>query len=118
MPRTAVAVNSLARNGEAAPVAETALDPTNHHEVSVDVDGRLFLKVKNTTVGSINFTVKKGTLASGADKGADMVIAVAASAERLIGPLESATYEQTDEKFYIDVPAGATGTIVGFRLPK
>ena len=60
--------------------------------IPVTKDERMCIYVKNGSASSINATISKGNGIAGV---ADLVVAVPATSEMIIGPLESAKYIDT-----------------------
>lgn len=127
MARTAVAYSNLLPNGD---IADPAGTPTNAgvgngHVIPAAQPGAdavpeltLLRLVAGATGG--NVTVKAGTnppaLAAGQG---DLVVAVANSGTRWIGPFESGRFLQADGSMLVDVAtAYVAGSITAFKLPR
>lgn len=116
MTHTALAVQTLTDDGvvpsySAAPAGGTELPG----------DGDTVLHVKNGSGVSINVTVQTGGTLEG-EPVADKVVAVAAGAEKFIGPFRPAAYNQPvgaashANKVIVDYSAVTTVTIAAFKL--
>lgn len=118
MARTAVTVTELTANSSTANPAGDAVDPTNGHIVSGVPLEELFLEINSTFAGAKTFTVKAGANppAEMAGQG-DLAVSLNAAVGR-IGPLTSARFIQADGSVWLDVEAGATGTVKAFHLPR
>ena len=109
MPRTAITATQLTRNGNVAAPTFVAADAANGMQLTAEIDSRVFLYVKNGAGAGITVTIKgRGTYN-------DLAVTVGATSDRLIGPFETAFYEQTDENFYIDFSSGTTVTVAAIR---
>lgn len=127
MARTAVAYSSLVPNGDMADPAGTATNAGtgNGHVIpAAGPNGRAVpeLTVLRVVAGATggNVTVKAGTnppaLAAGQG---DLVVAVANSATRWIGPFESGRFLQSDGTILVDIATGfVAGTITAFKVPR
>ena len=120
MARTAIPITDLPANAGTAPVAGTAVDPTNGHVVAAgSVTRRLLLHLKNTAVAAKTFTIKAGVNppAFRAELG-DLVVSVPANTGERFVIIESARFVQANGDIWIDVEAAATGNEAAYRLGK
>lgn len=119
MARTAVPYSNLAGNSSILEPTPTTADTTNDHVVNAAVPERTILRVYNTSGSTKTVTIKAGDYppALAAGQG-DLVVSVADSAIRLIGPLESGRFKQSNGTLEIDLEAGYTGSITALLLPK
>lgn len=84
-------------------------------EIPVTKDESMCIYVKNGSAASINATVRAGTGIAGAS-GA-LVVAVAAGAERIIGPLESARFRDGSvDRIRLDISAVTSVTVGVIQL--
>jgi hypothetical protein len=125
MPRTAIPVTPLVLNGNINPVAGgvfVAGDFANQHSLNTKDGTNTWIHVKNTNAATRTVTVKAGPTthrshAFLAPLG-DVVVTVAVTTgEQLIGPFESARFEQADGLIYVDIEAAAGVTLAAFQLP-
>lgn len=117
MARTAVTVNTLAPNSSVAAPTTTAIDPTNGHSVAAPGPlEELFIIIGATFAGAKNYTFKGGVNPP-ADRSADLVVS-ANNTTRWVGPFTSAQFVQAGSQLFIDVEAGATGTIAAVVVPR
>lgn len=113
MARTAItSLNAAVRNGNSLHAAYQATDSTNGMSLKLDRDDKQFISVKNGSGASINVTIKERV----ATAAGDLIVAVAAGAEQIIGPFDS-RFKQTDETVWINLSASASVTITAHRLP-
>lgn len=118
MARTAVTVTKLAENSSVADPAGNAVDPTNGHIVSDVPLEELFLEINSTFAGAKTFTVKAGKNPPALEAGqGDLVVSINA-AVRLLGPFTSGRFVQADGSLWLDVEAGATGTVKALHVPR
>ena len=115
MPRTNLALQTISPSGIVP--AYTAANVDGH---SVSNRGSQFVHVKNGGAASINVTFVTPVTVGGRAV-ADDVVAIAAGAEKLIGPLAEAVFNQqsgTDVgKVYVDFSAVTSVTVAAFTLP-
>lgn len=115
MARTDLALQTIAGTGIVP--AFTAANVDGH---AVTNRGRQFVHVKNGSVSSINVTVQTPVTVGGRSV-ADDVIAVAAGAEKMIGPFDEGNFNQQSGadagKVYVDFSAVTTVTVGAFTLP-
>lgn len=82
--------------------------------------GRQFVVVKNGSAAAINATFVTPVTVGGRAV-ADDVVAVAAGGEKMIGPFEERTFNQSSGadvgKVYVDLSAVASVTVGAFTLP-
>lgn len=127
MARTAVPYSNLVPNGDIADPAGTATNAgtSNGHVIPAAQPGAdafpelTILRVVAGATGG-NVTIKAGTNppAIAAGQG-DLVVAVANSATRWIGPFESGRFLQADGSILVDIATGfVAGTITAFRVPR
>lgn len=121
MARTAVPYSNLLPNADIADPAGTATNAGvgNGHTIAKAVPELTVLRVVAGSTGG-NVTIKAGAnppaLAAGQG---DLVVAVANSATRWIGPLESGRFLQADGSLLVDIATGfVAGTITAFRVPR
>lgn len=114
MARTDLTVQQVARPG--LNPAYTAGNGSGGH--SIPNDGRVFIHVKNGSGAPINATLQTPVTVD--DQAAlavsDLVVAVPASGERMIGPFPPALYNQSDGKVYLDFSAVTSVTVAALRL--
>lgn len=125
MARTVINVTPLGRNGSvnaAGAGVYQAADSTNDMLFEAGDADRLLIHVKNTNAAARTLTVKAG--AGGHQSSAwmgglgDLVVNIpATTGDVLIGPFESARFEQNDGNIYLDLDASANVTLAVFQLP-
>lgn len=100
-------------------IAQTGVVPTY---TSADTNGNYFsnngycfLHVKNASGGSINVTIVTPVTQSGLAL-ADQVVAVAAGAEKMIGPFAPATFNDSSDVVNVTYSAVTSITVGVFRL--
>ena len=114
MPRTNLTITDVTRGtGTLQPTQDNG-DNVNGNALSYN-DGRIILEVNNTSGGSLNVTVGTPGVVDGLAV-ADLVVAVAAGATRLIGPFPPAIYNQSDGTVQVDVTA-STMKFRAYHLP-
>lgn len=93
----------------------TALNSTSGMQINSSKDNRLILLVANTAqAAGLNVTVEKGVyFRSGLG---NLSLTIPASSTRLIGPLESSRFEQSNGRIYLTIN-NSNGTVIGYRLP-
>ena len=93
----------------------TALNSTTGMEINSSKDNRLIVLIANTAeAAGLNVTAEAGSyFRSGLG---NLTLTIPASATRLIGPLESSRFEQSDGKIYFSFN-NTNGTAIGYRLP-
>lgn len=121
MARTAVPYSSLLPNADLADPAGTATNAGtgNGHSIARAVPELTLLRVVAGSTGG-NVTIKAGANppAIAAGQG-DLVVAVANSATRWLGPFESGRFLQADGSLLVDIATGfVAGTITAFRVPR
>ena len=124
MARTAIPTTELVANSNVADPAGTNVDPTNGHIIAVAAGPagaqleELHLEINSTFAGAKTFTIKAGAnppaLAAGQG---DLVVSLNAAVGH-VGPFSSSRFAQKDGSLWIDVQAGATGTIKAFHVPR
>jgi len=127
MARTAVAYSNWVPNSDLADPAGTATNAGvgNGHVIPAAQPGAdavpelMVLRVVAGSTGG-NVTIKAGTLPLAIASGqGDLVVAVANSATRWIGPFESGRFLQNDGSVLVDIAtAFVAGTITAFRFPR
>lgn len=110
MARTALATQQIARTGVVP--SYTSANADGH---SVANRGRTFVHVKNGGGGSINVTLVTPVTVGGRAVGDD-VIAVAAGAEKMIGPFQESVYNNTDGTVSVDFSGVSSVTCAAFTL--
>lgn len=110
MARTALVPQQIARTGVVPTYAAANVD--GH---SLANRGSQFLHVKNGSGSSINVTLVTPVTVGGRAV-ADDVVAVAAGAEKLIGPFDERTYNNADGKVDVNFSAVTTVTVAAFSL--
>jgi hypothetical protein len=113
MPRTAVPVVTLTREGLTTPGA-TAVDPTNDHELTYGKGQNLFLEVNNTAGAAKTVTLLKGDEVLAPSRREDLVLSVPATSRRFLGPFDIGRHAQPGGKIFIDLEAAITGTIAAY----
>ncbi|CRF28840.1 Uncharacterised protein [Mycobacterium tuberculosis] len=114
MPRTAIAVQTIGFQSGTT-ISYAAADATNG--MLFPNNGQTVLVVKNASAGSINVTVK--AVADEAGRSVDLVQAVAAGADAIIGPLRPAWWNQRSadlDKVYVDFSAAASVSVAALKL--
>ena len=93
----------------------TALNSTTGMEINASKDNRLIILIANTAQNAgLNVTAEAGSyFRSGLG---NLTLTIPASTSRLIGPLESSRFEQSDGKIYFSFN-NTNGTAIGYRLP-
>lgn len=87
-------------------------------------DGKTLLHVKNAGGGSINVTLTAQVTSRDAGPGfgayslADLVVAVGAGAERIIGPLPRRAFNNASERVAIAYSGVTSVTVGAFKLPE
>lgn len=115
MPRTVLTVNEVVETG--LTLSASAANVDGHSLVNTDRNTVLFLYANNGSGSPINVTVQTpGTVRGNAI--ADVVVAVAAGAERLIGPLPASFYNQADGTVYVDFSDVTSLTVAGLKIAK
>lgn len=119
MARTALTVTELVPNGQIADPAGNAVDPANGHIINEPINfEELYLEINSTFAGAKTFTIKAGAYPPALSSGqGDLVITLNAAIGRC-GPFTSARFKQADGSMWIDVAAGATGTIKAIHVPR
>ncbi|MER5892393.1 hypothetical protein [Streptomyces sp. NPDC001876] len=121
MARTTVPYSALLPNADLADPAGTATNAGvgNGHTIAKAVPELTVLRVVAGATGG-NVTIKAGANppAIAAGQG-DLVVAVANSATRWLGPFESGRFLQSDGTLLVDIATGfVAGTITAFRIPR
>lgn len=114
MGRTSIAVQTVPFQ-RGATVTFTAADATN--QMVVVNDGQTILLVKNGSASSINVTIT--AVADEAGRSTNLVQAVAAGAEAILGPFRPAWWNQRSTdlgKIYVDFSAGTSVTVAALKL--
>jgi hypothetical protein len=112
MARTALTPQDVARTGIVHTFA--AVDAANGNKFTND--GRCCLYVKNGGVGSIDVTIDTpGTVDGNAV--ANLVVAVGAGVNKLIGPFPPGIYNQSDGNVNVDYSGGTSVTAAVIRVP-
>jgi hypothetical protein len=111
MARSALAVQQIRRTGLAA--SYSAANALGH---SITNTTGVFIHVKNGSGSSINVTVQTpGTIDGLAI--ADQVVAVAAGADKMIGPFLPGVYEQPgSDDVYVDFSDVTTVTVAALKV--
>ena len=110
MPRTDLTPQQIARTG-LAPTFGSA-DGTNQN--AFYNDGRTHLHVKNGGGSSINVTIDTPNTVDGLAI-SNLVVAVPAGGERIIGPFPTNIYNQLDGKVYVDWSGVTSVTVACLR---
>lgn len=110
MSRSALATQSIAPAGLIP--AYTTANAAGH---SIRNRGNQFLHVKNGSGSSINVTLVTPVEVGGRAVDDD-VIAVAAGAEKMIGPFDESIYNNPDGTVNVNFSAVATVTVAAFNL--
>lgn len=126
MARTQVPVTVLTPNSAIADVAGTAIDATNSHYIDPGVYTleELVIRVTNTTASTKAALVKAGVNPPADEAGAgDLSVSLTAGnstpTTKFCGPLTSARFIQAPGgAVNVDIPAGMTGTIAVFAIPR
>jgi len=110
MARTVLTVQEIVRTG-----IEPTYEAANADGEQISNNGRMFIHVKNGSGSSINVTaVTPGTVDDLAIS--DLVVAVPAGEERMIGEFPPAYYNQSDDTVDINFSSVTTITIAAFHL--
>jgi hypothetical protein len=88
-------------------------DAVNGHEFANN--GKTFLHVKNGGGSSINVTIPTPGSVDGLAV-AERIVAVAAGAEKMMGPFPTATYNQAGGLVYVDLSDATSVTLDAFRI--
>lgn len=124
MARVEVDVTPLGYNGSVnAAAVGVYQDADSTDDMFVEAhEGKLLLHVKNTNAAARNITIVAG--AGGHQSAAwmgvlgNLVVNIPAlTGDVIIGPLETARFEQTDGTIYLNFDASADCTIAAFSLP-
>ena len=125
MARTVINVTPLGLNAginAAGAGVYQAADATNDMMFEAGDASKLLIHIKNTNASGRTAIVKAG--AGGHQSSAwmgplgDLSVAIpATTGDVLIGPLESARFEQNDGNIYLDLDASTNVTIAVFQLP-
>lgn len=111
MARAAMTVQQIVRTGlNNTPASVNASDGNYFAN-----DGRVFLHVINGSGSSINVTVGTPGSVDGLAI-SDLVVAVPAGDERMIGPFPTNIYNQADNTVYVDWSSGTTITAAAYSL--
>jgi hypothetical protein len=123
MPRTALTVVDLAANSSVT-ASSVSLDATDSHVFTpAHPLDEYFVLATNTTASTKTLTVKAGDSppADAAGQG-DLVVSFGAGnvtpVTKLVGPLSSSRFIQSDGTVNLDVAAAMTGTITVYRVPR
>ncbi len=125
---TALTVNDLTANGAITQPAVQTIDTNGTVPVAVEsAHERVLLEVINADDAALTVAVKAGVESAGAMRSGigDLSVSLAASGsagdKKIIGPFESARFQQADGKMNVQFTA-ATGapnaTVRVYRLPK
>jgi len=112
MARTALTVNEVVRAGVAFSPSAANVDG---HSLANDRNAALFLYVNNGSGSSVTVTIQTPGTVDGLAV-ADRTVAVAAAAEKLIGPFPSGVYDQSDGAVYVDFSAVTSVTVAAFKI--
>jgi hypothetical protein len=110
MARQTKTVQVIARTGTIPTYA--AATATDGHKFAND--GNTFLHVKNGGGSSINVTIQTPGTVDGLTV-SDLVVAVAAGAEKMIGPFPPGIYNQSGE-VYVDWSAVTSVTMAAIKM--
>jgi hypothetical protein len=122
---TALTLTLLIANAALAQPAADAIDTNGTLALAVpngETD-RVVLEVNNTDDAALTVTVKSGAASAGAVRGAigDLAVSIPAGAVRIIGPFESARFQQAGGGLSVQFQA-ATGapaaSVRAYQLPK
>lgn len=112
MPRQTLVAEPLV----AAGLVATYATPVIADGIEFTCTGKEVLHVKNAGGGSTNVTIGVTAAFDGLDV-PDRVVAVAAGAEKFIGPLSTATHRQADNMAYVDFNVVAGVTVAVLQIP-
>jgi hypothetical protein len=123
--RTTITKTALTRNGSvnaATAGVYQAFDQVNGMQVNAGEAGKTILHVKNTNAATRTVTVRAGAgghlgMAWMAGLGDQAVVVGATTGDAILGPFESARFEQADGMIYVDADAAAGLTIAAFEIP-
>lgn len=115
MPRTEITVNTTSRTGLDSSAMMAAADSANG--MYMDNNGQKnIVYVKNGSGVSIDVTFITTTVIDGISL-PDLVITIAAGAERMVGPFSNTYYGSgTGSQVYIDFSASASVTVAGLQI--
>lgn len=121
MANTAIPISSLSK-GTNADVAGTAIVAANTHVITpTKRDGKLLIRLVNTTAASKAFTVAAGDSppAASAGQGSVAISLADGSTTPVTGwvCIDSARHMQSNGTIEITVAASTTGFITAFQLP-
>lgn len=123
MARTAL--TALVSTGDSSTaVTSVALDATDSHVFTPTHPlGEYLLEVTNTTASTKTVTIKAGDNPPADASGVgDLVVSFGAGnvtpVVKLIGPLSSSRFIQSDGTVNVDVAASMTGTVTLIRVPR
>lgn len=111
MARATLTAQAIVRTGLTHTFA--AVDAANGNEFAND--GLMFLYVKNASGGSINATIGTPGTVDGLAV-ADLVVAVGAGVNKMLGPFPAGIYNQAGGLVYVDWSAGASVTAAVLRM--
>lgn len=111
MARATLTPQDIVRTGLTQTYA--AVDQANGNQFAND--GLMFLHVKNAGVGSTNVTIGTPGTVDGLAV-ADLVVAVGAGVEKMIGPFPAGIYNQAGGLVYVDWSVGTSVTAAVLRM--
>lgn len=100
MPRATLTPITAASGAAPAIVTRTPLVVADGLQVRADQNEQMVFFVKNDTAGPATLTVRAGVYWMGG-KG-DATLTIPANSEQVVGPFESARFEQINEYLYLD----------------
>mgnify|MGYP005817447081 CR=1 FL=1 len=89
--------------------------PADSLGLSVANDGRVMLEVKNGSISPINVTIQTPGSVDGLAI-AELVVQVAASGDKMIGPFPPGIYNQPDGSVYVDFSNVTSVTVAALRM--
>lgn len=121
MARVAITVTSLVANtGTARPAGTTADDTEDHIIENCPPLEELLIEARNTAGAEYDVTIVAGDSPPALSAGqGDLVVPVAAtSGVKVIGPLSSARFLQSDGSLLVNLEASFAGTLVAYHIPR
>lgn len=116
MARTPLTVNNVVLGGTEFSITSGTAGTADGH--SIVNTGNEFILVYNANVGSLDLTIVSGKSTSRGADWTDETIAIGASKFELIGPFETAPFNQTGNLVHIDFEAASESdfTVTAFKF--
>ncbi len=125
--RDIIATSKLTRNSAtglnlgsiAAPAAGAAFTQANGQQFTVRKAHKFLILVYNSKAGAINVIIRAGVYPPALDAGkGDLTIPVGTTVFfTVLGPFDSARFQQADGSIWVDTDAAATGIMWPFEVP-